>query len=286
MKPKAVTYRGLIPPINCKLVSEYLTRRLRWYVFEYAGKRGGVIGLSGGVDSSLTVALAVKALGARNVYVLILPSYTTPREDIEDALTIVKMLRIPKENYEIIRIDPILEAFKRSLGSMSRIEEGNIMARIRMIILHQRAYRRNYLVIGTGDKTELLIGYFTKYGDGGVDVLPIGGLYKTHVRQLALYFGIPAKIALKPSSPRFWPGHTAESELGVSYDIIDAILYYIFEEGYTANEVAEKFNIDIKTVMKVLERVKKTQHKKHTPLVFKVGYRDLGSGWHYPLEWF
>jgi len=133
--------------------------------------------------------------------------------------------------------------------------------------------------VGTGDKSELLLGYFTKYGDGGVDVLPIGGLYKTPVRQLAKYLGVPKRIIEKPSPPRLWPGQTAEEELGVSYEIIDSILYARFEKWLPEEEIAKTLNISREVVNKILTMVKKTQHKRLPPEVFHTGYRDLGSDW-------
>ena len=234
---------GVLPPINAKRVADYIVRRLRWYVREYAGKRAGVVGVSGGVDSGVTAALTVRALEPENTYCYVLPSFATPKEDVEDALELIRMLRVPDTNYEVIDIDPIVRIFEEKLGEMDKVERGNVMARVRMIIPHQRAYRNNALVIGTGDKSELLLGYFTKYGDGGVDVLPIGGLYKTHVRQLAVHLGLSEKIA-------------------------------------------EILGVDTGVVEMVIGRVKRSQHKRLMPEVFHVGFRDLGSDWRYPREWF
>ena len=165
----------MIPFINAERVADYIARRLKWYVLEYAGKEAGIVGVSGGADSAVTAYLTVRALGPEKTYCYVLPSRATPREDVEDALEVIRRLEIPESNWEVIPIDSIVESFERALGKMTRIERGNAMARIRMTILHQRAYRHNGLVVGTGDKSELLIGYFTKYGDGGVDVLPMGG---------------------------------------------------------------------------------------------------------------
>jgi len=223
------------------------------------------------------------------VYCYILPSETTPKEDIEDALEVIKRLELSESHYEIIYINDILESFERVLGATTRVERGNIMARMRMIILHQRAYRHNGLVIGTGDKSELLLGYFTKYGDGGVDLLPIGRLYKTHVRQLARYLGVPdriVRIVRKPSSPRLWPGQTAEEELGASYEVIDSILYYRFEKWLPKEEIARRLKISQELIERILTMVKRTQHKRMPPEVFHLGYRDLGSDWRYPRQWF
>ncbi|RLE83842.1 MAG: NAD(+) synthetase [Thermoprotei archaeon] len=274
-----------LPPINAERVTDYIVRRLRWYVLKYAKKNSGIIGISGGVDSAVTAYLSVRALGPERVYCYILPSDTTPTEDIDDAVEVIKRLRIPEDHWELINIESIVKGFEKSLGELTNIEKGNLMARVRMIILHQRAYRHDGLVIGTSDKSELLIGYFTKYGDGGVDILPIGGLYKTHVRQLAEHLGVPEKIVKKPSSPRLWPGQTAESELGISYDLIDLILYYRFEEWLPEGEIAKRLGISEEIVRRIMDRVKKTQHKRLPPEIFHIGYRDLGSDWRYPREW-
>jgi len=276
----------MLPPINAERVADYIARRLRWYVMECAGKEAGVVGVSGGVDSAVTAYLTVKALGPGRVYCYVLPSQATPKEDVEDALEVIKRLKLPKDHWEIIPIDDIVDSFERKLGEMSKVERGNIKARVRMIILHQRAYKHNALVIGTGDKSELLLGYFTKYGDGGVDVLPIGGLYKTHVRQLARYLGVPKRIAEKPSSPRLWPGQTAEGELGVSYEVIDSILYSRFERWLPEEEIARALNVPLEVVNRILRMVKRTQHKRLPPEVFHTGYRDFGSDWRYPRQWF
>ncbi len=277
---------SVLPPINAERVADYIARRLRWYILEYAGKEAGVVGVSGGVDSAVTAYLTVRALGPKRVYCYVLPSEATPKEDVEDAMEVIRRLGIPDDHWELIPIDDIVRTFDRALGEMGRVERGNVKARVRMIILHQRAYRHNALVVGTGDKSELLLGYFTKYGDGGVDVLPIGGLYKTHVRQLARYLGVPERIVTKPPSPRLWPGQTAEGELGVSYDIIDSILYCRFERWLPEEEIARVLGVPRGVVERILTMVKRTQHKRLPPEVFHIGYGDLGSDWRYPRQWF
>nr|WP_245534198.1 NAD+ synthase [Thermofilum pendens] len=276
----------MLPPINAERVAEYIARRLRWYVREYAGKRAGVVGVSGGVDSAVVAFLTARALGPENTYCYVLPSFATPKEDVEDALRVIEALGLPDGNWEVISVDPILKSFEEVLGEMDRVARGNVMARIRMIILHEKAYAHNALVIGTGDKSELLLGYFTKYGDGGVDVLPIGGLYKTHVRQLARYLGVPERIVEKPSSPRLWPGQTAEGELGAPYELVDSVLYLRFEKWLPEERIAEELGVEVGVVKRILEMVKRSQHKRMMPEVFHVGQRDLGSDWRYPRQWF
>jgi NAD+ synthetase len=184
--------------IEPALVVDYLTKRLRHYVREIAGKKGGVIGLSGGIDSTVTAYLAVRALGPENVTCMILPSSVTPKEDLEDAFGVINRLGIPEGNVRIVEVEPVVNSIVSALDIRDRVVKGNVTARVRMVILHAEAAVRNSLVIGTSDKSELTIGYFTKYGDGGVDVMPLADLYKTQVRQLARYLGVPERIIEKP----------------------------------------------------------------------------------------
>ncbi len=220
------------------------------------------------MDSATTLTLTVKALGPENVRALILPSSATPPEDVEDAKRLIQKLGV--DDWKIINIDPIVEAYEKVLGKMDRVVKGNTMARIRMSILYAVAHDDG-IVVGTGDKSELLLGYFTKYGDGGVDILPIGDLYKTWVRKLALHLGVPEKIALKPSSPRLWPGHLAEEELGFSYEVADTVLYAIVEEGMKPEEVVRKYNIDENVVKRIVEMMKRNKHKLTPPPIIKIG---------------
>jgi NAD+ synthase len=255
-----VDSRGVAEAIDYEKARDIIVSFIRDYVAS-AGARGVVVGLSGGVDSTVAAALAVEALGSGGVLALFMPSvYTTP-EDERDAYEVARRLGV-----ELLRIDvtPIFEAFARALPGYSpedRLAAGNILPRIRMTILYYYANRRNLLVLGTGDKSELLLGYFTKYGDGGVDVLPIGGLYKTQVREMARRLGF-GWVAEKPSSPRLWHGHTAEGELGASYDVIDQILYAVFDKKMPVEEVRRKFGdvVDL-----VLRRVRANLHKLKPP---------------------
>lgn len=235
-----------------------------------AKAKGVVVGLSGGIDSTVTVYLMVKALGKDKVLGLIMPYRTTPKEDIEDALEVARILGI---KYYYIDIISIRDAFTKSLPDFNeddKVSSGNLLPRIRMTILYYYANRYNLLVAGTSDKSELLLGYFTKYGDGGVDFLPIGDLYKTQVRYLGKVLEVPEKIINKPSSPRLWTDHLAEVELGLKYEIIDLILYTIFDLGMSINEASRKTGIDIKTFEIVLNKVRSAEHKRSPPKIIKI----------------
>ncbi len=231
--------------------------------------RGYVIGLSGGVDSSVSVTLAAKAVGKDRVLGLIMPDHeVTPEVDINDAKDIVNLLGI---KMQIIDITPIIKTFISSLpiyegeGS-DRLPVGNLRVRTRMSLLYYYANKYNYLVLGTTDRSEWYIGYFTKYGDGAVDIEPIIILYKSQVRRLGVKLGLPERIALKPSSPRMWPGHTAESELGVSYNDVDTVLYALHDLGLEPEDIPEATGLEMEVVRKVLELEKKSRHKRSPPL--------------------
>ncbi|MEM3078746.1 MAG: NAD+ synthase [Thermoproteota archaeon] len=264
----------VLPRLDYARVAHYIAARLRQY-FEASGRKVGVIGLSGGVDSSVVAYLTMMALGRDRTRLYLLPSSVTPSEDMEDAMSIVEKLEIPDGNWRVISIDEIVEAFERKLGQMSRVGRGNIMARIRMTILYHEAAANNGLVIGSGDKSEYLSGYFTKHGDGGADVLPLVGLYKTHVRQLAEYLKIPERIWVKPPSPALWPGQTAEEELGVDYATLDTVLYLRFDKKLSEEAINRVSGIPLETVERILERVRLTKHKRRLPKRFTIDYDKM-----------
>jgi len=235
-------------------------------IVKKSGAGGVVVGLSGGIDSSVTVTLCVKALGPERVYGLIMPDTTiTPEADVEDALELARSLNI---RHDLIDIHLIYKAYSENIPVYSEnatIANGNLRARIRMSLLYYYANRFNYLVAGTGDRSEILIGYFTKYGDGGVDFLPIGCLYKTQVRMLGAYLGLPERIVHKPSSPRLWRGHEAEKELGMKYEDIDLVLYSIFDLGIKPEDVPKVTGVSRDIVERILEMHKNSEHKRKTP---------------------
>ena len=227
---------------------------------------GAVIGLSGGLDSSTTAYLCAKTIKNDQILGLIMPTVTTPPEDIEDAIIVAETLGI---EYEIIHVDDLIAPFtdlcihaKDKTNSDHRdIANANLKARIRMMILYYHANDLNRLVIGTGNRTEILVGYFTKHGDGGVDILPIGDLYKTEVRMLASQLGVPKEIIDKPPTAGLWAGQTDEEELGIKYDILDKILYLMVDKNLDDNEVAQKLEISINEVLRIERKIKNSQHK-------------------------
>ncbi|CCC81285.1 NAD+ synthase [Thermoproteus tenax] len=267
--------------IDCETVSAYIVERLREYM-EESGLSGGVLGLSGGIDSSVVAVLLAKA--TPNFFLLLMPSSSTPARDMEDAMAVVKMVG-GEAKHAVIPIDGYVDALSKAVETNDKKIIGNIKARVRMTLLYAFAQKLGYMVVGTGDKSELMLGYFTKYGDGGVDILPIGDLYKTQVRQLGACLGLPESIIRKPPSPALWEGQTAEGELGVDYETIDSVLYLRYEEMRPPQEVAEMLGVDISIINRVDAMVRKSQHKRLPPEIFRLSGRAIGSDWRYPRRY-
>lgn len=220
-----------------------------------SGMKKAVIGLSGGIDSTVVAYLTVKALGKENVYGIILPCEDNIYKN--DAFNLAERLDI---NYEILSIKKFVDDFISIKHINDKIRIGNFMARIRMCILYDKAKELDALVIGTTNKTEMLLGYFTKYGDGAVDIEPIADLYKTEIFELAKYLGVPENIINKTPSADLWEGQTDEEELGMNYDNIDKILKLLSEEKV---KIGTQENRD--DIMKVLSIIKNNKHKT-TPI--------------------
>lgn len=232
-----------------------------------AGVSGIVVGISGGIDSALTATLAVKAMGKDRVLGIHMPeSNLTPAADSEDAKTLADWLGI---EYRTIDISGIISAFMAAVPeseSADRLTRGNLKARTRMSLLYFHANRLNRMVIGTGNKTEILLGYYTKYGDGGVDLEPIGGLYKTEVWELSRRLGIPEPLITKKPSAGLWAGQTDEAELGISYVKVDEVLRMI-EEGAEPEKILNKTGISAEQLGSVSRRIERNEHKRKAPPV-------------------
>lgn len=239
---------------------ENLKNTLVSFIKSHAGDKPVVIGLSGGLDSSVVAFLAVEALGNDKVYAVISPSAINTDQDRDLAILVARILKIKVSAYDI---EPILETYKNILDTSDRRVIGNLKARIRMSLLYAKANELDALVLGTGNKTELLTGYFTKYGDGGVDLLPIGDLYKTEERELARFINIPKEIIDRPPTAGLWEGQTDEAEMGITYEILDQILMAIEHE-----KNLDEFKLD--DVEKVKKMMASAQHKLVMPPICKV----------------
>jgi NAD+ synthase len=240
-----------------KKMSNKIEKFLSAYISKSSAK-GLVIGLSGGLDSSVVLKLSVNALGRSNVLGLVMPSATTPREDTAHAIDLAKKLRI---RYHVIDIHPLIQKFEEILPK-NKEARGNLMARIRMSILYYYAGVSGYLVAGTSDKSEIQIGYFSKFGDGAADIMPIAVLYKTQVKALAQYLDVPAEIVQKKSSPRLWENHLAEEEIGMDYEIIDQILHLLVDKKIPPKDVIRKLGVSTKHINKVKGMIEKSLHKR------------------------
>lgn len=238
-----------------------------------SGLHGVIVCLSGGVDSSVTLALCVEALGGEHVAALNMPERgVTPDEDVRDAICLAEELGV---RCDIIEITPVVDVMRSLLplyDPMNLVATGNLKPRIRMTIAYHYANSLRSLVVGSSNKTELLLGYFTKYGDGASDIMPLGDLYKTQVRQLADYLGIPSRIIDKAPSARLWPGQVSEEELGMKFEEIDLILLG-WEMGLSSREIAAELKMELEKVEGVLERVRLNEHKRRPPLILKLGER-------------
>lgn len=276
-----MTMRTLVPPIKYDYARRRITQFIKDKVGE-AGAKGVVMGLSGGVDSSVTLALAVEALGKDNVHALILPdTRVTPSMDIEDAYMLAGNYGVEVSRVDI---DPMVDSFKEMpfYKEDDIVSLGNIRARVRMIILYYYANTNNLLVCGTGDKSEIYMGYFTKYGDGGVDLLPIGDLFKTQVREMGRLLGVPQKILSKPSSPRLWRGHRAEDELGASYEVIDTVLFYYLNLRMEPSQIHAETEIPLDLINRIVERIYRYEHKRNMPPIPKLSVDTVGLDWRMP----
>lgn len=266
--------------INPAFVEKVLTRFIRDELTKF-GFTKGVLGLSGGLDSSVCAVLAARALGAKNVLALIMPYRKGFPADVKDAAGLARALGIRTKR---IDITPQVDAYFLRYPTKSRLLKGNKMARERMAILYDFSAREKALILGTSNKTELLIGYGTIHGDMACAINPMGDLYKTQVRELGAYLGVPGKILKKTPTAGLWPGQTDEGEIGVAYAEIDAILFDLADQRKSRNEIiADGFKEEV--VDKVISLIKGSEFKRKLPPIAKISFRTVGHDFLYPYDW-
>ena len=267
-------------PINTDLARDILTGFIKSEVTR-VGMSHAVIALSGGLDSALSCVLAVEALGAENVLAVRMPYKASSKDSLDHAQLLIDQLGLQSKTIEIT--DMVEPLFKLD-PQMSKIRMGNIMARERMIVLYDQSEVFKGLVIGTSNKTEILLGYSTHYGDSASAMNPIGDLYKIQVRQLSRALNIPAPIIDKPPSADLWVGQTDEGELGFTYEEVDKLLYLIVDQRYSSKEAIEA-GFDEKFVNAVTERIRRYQFKRMQPPIAKISNRTIGYDFLYLRDW-
>lgn len=262
--------------INTDLARRMLTGFIADQIAK-AGSRGAVLGLSGGIDSALSAYLSAEALGPENVLAVRMPYKTSSAASLSDADLVIEALGIKSIT---VPISGMADALIEQFPDMNPLRRGNIMARMRMIVLYDQSAEHGLLPMGTSNKTEFLLGYSTIYGDSGVALHPIADLYKYQVRQLSRALGVPQPLLDKAPSADLWEGQTDEGELGFTYDAVDQVLYLLVDERYTVDQViAEGFDADF--VNKVWRRVKANHYKRTMPNVAKLSGRSIGHDFLY-----
>lgn len=244
-----------------RLLVEFVTGELKRAGFERI-----VLGLSGGIDSATCAYLSTEAAGPKNVWAIWMPSEATHPDSEKDVDAVIRTLGI---NIKAISIIPVMNLYEGLLPKMDPVRRGNVMARQRMVILYDQSKALGALVCGASNKTELLLGYGTIYGDLACAFNPLGDLYKTQVRELAEYLGVPKRIREKVPSAELWEGQTDEGELGLRYEDVDKLLYYMVDKGYDGARLV-KLGFDEGFVRKVSDRVRGSEFKRRLPTIAKI----------------
>jgi len=266
--------------LNLELTEKILVNFIREEV-RSAGFSKVVLGLSGGIDSAIVAFLAVKALGPENVLGIMMPYKTSSKESLEDAQRVIDKTGMRSKKIEIT---DMVDAYFAKEPDISDMRKGNKMARERMTILYDYSAKENALVLGTSNKTEILLGYSTQWGDSASAINPIGDMLKAQVWALSEYMGVPKEIIEKKPSADLWEGQSDEDELGFSYLLADEIIAYLVDERYTKEEILELGYSD-SVVSSVIWRIKINQYKRKLPLIAKISNRTIGREFRYPRDW-
>ena len=266
--------------INTSVARTILTGFIKSEVTRVGYSRA-LIGLSGGIDSALSCALAVEALGRENVLAVRMPYKNSNPDSLAHAQILIDQLKIPSATIEITNmVDPLFALDPE----ITKLRKGNIMARERMIVLYDQSEVFKGLVVGTSNKTEILLGYSTQSGDAASAINPIGDLYKSQVRQLSHAMNIPLEILEKAPSADLWEGQTDEGELGFAYEKADELLYLLVDQRYSPQECVE-VGFDADFVDTVVGRVRRSQFKRMQPPIAKLSNRTIGYDFLYLRDW-
>lgn len=267
-----------------KLNNKYVEQILTGFIYDETHRIGmskAVIGLSGGIDSAVSAFLAAKALGPENVTCILMPHEVSSKESITHANLVVEQLGV---NSELIDITGMVDAYTERNGDVSLLRKGNVMARSRMIVLYDKSAELNALVIGTSNKTELLLGYSTIFGDSASAINPIGDIYKTQLRDLARYLGVPKEIQDKKPSADLWEGQTDEGELGFTYEEADKYLFEKVDERRSEEDLI-KMGFDEDFMKRIDKLIIRNQFKRLPPLIAKVQTRTINIDFRYNRDW-
>jgi NAD+ synthase len=266
--------------INITLARQILTGFIKSEITR-TGFSKAVIGLSGGIDSALSCYLAAEALGPQNVLAIRMPYKSSSQESLDHAQLVIDDLGVQSLT---IPITPMVQPYLDANPGISSFRAGNIMARQRMIVLYDHSADFNGLVVGTSNKTEILLGYSTLFGDSACALNPIGDLYKTQIRQLSRSIGVPDVIVSKPPTADLWLGQTDEGELGFTYADVDPLLYLLVDERFTPQECVDA-GFEEGFVNKVVDRIRRNQFKRILPPVAKLSHRTIGYDFLYLRDW-
>ncbi len=266
--------------LNTKIVREVLVRFIKDQTTN-AGFAKAVVGISGGVDSAVSATLAAEALGKENVLGVMIPYRTSNPKSVEDANLVIQATGIRSE---LVDISKMVDGYCEEHAITDSLRRGNVMARMRMIVLYDLSAREKALVIGTSNKTEILVGYGTQHGDLASAINPVGDLYKSQIWQLAETLGVPKSVVEKAPSADLWEGQTDETEMGVTYAKLDALLFEMIDERHSDEELVT-LGFEETLIKKVRGMIQQNQFKRRPPVIAKVSYRTVNVDFRYVRDW-